>query len=52
MDELYKMACKELGVETLETRNFDSYDFHELAVWQIKALVEKAYKMGQQAKST
>ena len=51
MDKLYEMACKELSVETLETRNNDSHDFHELAVWQIKALVEKAYKMGQQTKS-
>jgi hypothetical protein len=35
-----------LDIETLETRKSDSLDFHELAVWQIKAALEMAYLMG------
>ncbi len=35
-----------LGLETLETRNSDSLDFHELAVWQIKDLLRAAFIAG------
>lgn len=35
-----------LGVETLESRNHDGLDFHDLAVWNIKAALEAAYKAG------
>lgn len=41
-----KIAREELGVETLDARNSDQLDFHELAVWQIRKALLKAYKAG------
>ena len=38
-----------LGLETLETRNSDRLDFHDLAVWNIKAALQAAFEAGQQA---
>lgn len=38
-----------LGLETLDTRNSDRLDFHELAVWNIKAALQAAFEAGQQA---
>ena len=35
-----------LGLETLEARNRDSLDFHELSVWSIKKALEDAYEAG------
>lgn len=46
---LTQIAKKELCLETLETRNNDCQDFHDLAVWEIKAALEAAYKSGQQS---
>lgn len=34
------------GVETLETRNSDDLDFHDVAVWSIKAALEDAFIAG------
>lgn len=44
-----KIAREILDLETLETRNMDSLDFHELAVWEIREALEAAYNAGQQA---
>ena len=38
-----------LGLETLDTRNSDRLDFHDLAVWNIKAVLQAAFEAGQQA---
>ena len=38
--------AKEAGFETLESRKSDELDFHELAVWQLKELLIKAYYAG------
>jgi uncharacterized protein DUF6900 len=40
------LACRVLGVETVETRNSDGLDFHDVAVWTIRKLVAEAYEMG------
>jgi len=40
------IAQKHLGIETLETRNADSLDFHDTAVWCIKDALEAAFKAG------
>lgn len=40
------IACQILKLETLDTRNSDELDFHELAVWQIKEALQAAYKAG------
>ena len=44
--------AKTHGIETLETRYSDSLDFHELAVWQLKEMLEQAYTCGANAAST
>ena len=38
-----------LGLETLDTRNSDRLDFHDLAVWNIKAALQAAFEAGRQA---
>ena len=38
-----------LGIETLETRNMDGLDFHELPVWAIKEALEQAYEAGRRS---
>lgn len=45
-----KIARDVLGLETLETRKSDGLDFHDLAVWNIKAALEAAYKAGKEGK--
>ncbi|WNL51024.1 hypothetical protein SCREM2_gp105 [Synechococcus phage S-CREM2] len=47
--DLAGMACKRLYLDTLEEQKSDSLDFHELAVWQIEDLIQRAYVMGLQA---
>lgn len=44
-----QIAKTTLGIETLVTRKRDSLDFHDLAVWQVKAALEAAYHAGQKA---
>jgi len=43
---IQRIAREELGVETLDARNSDQLDFHELAVWQIRKALLKAYEAG------
>lgn len=42
------IAKDKLGIETLDTRNSDALDFHDLAAWQIKEALEAAYRAGAQ----
>lgn len=49
MTELLKIARRHLGLETLATQSSDSLDFHEVAVWNIKAALEAAYEAGRQS---
>ena len=44
------VATQILDLETLDTRNSDRLDFHELSVWQIKKALEAAFTAGQEAK--
>jgi hypothetical protein len=46
-----EIAATILNIETLETRNRDSLDFHDVAVWQIKKALEAAYQAGNAAQS-
>ena len=41
------IAREHLYIETLETRNRDYLDFHDLSVWQIKKALEAAFEAGQ-----
>lgn len=43
------IAKRHLLVETLETRNNDSDDFYDVAVWCLKAALLEAYQAGQNA---
>ena len=43
---LEEIAHTQLGIRTLETRNADRLDFHEVAVWRLKAALAKAYDAG------
>ncbi|MDE0724355.1 MAG: hypothetical protein OSB62_06605 [Alphaproteobacteria bacterium] len=47
---LAEIAKKHLNIETLETRNSDSLDFHDISVWSLKDAIEAAYKAGEQSK--
>lgn len=40
------IARRHLGLETLETRNSDSLDFHDLAIWNIRDALLAAYAAG------
>lgn len=43
---LLQIAQQHLLVETLETRNSDSLDFHDASVWSIKSALMAAYQAG------
>jgi hypothetical protein len=45
-----RIAREILGLETLERRNRDSLDFHDLAVWQIEDALKAAYLAGARSK--
>jgi hypothetical protein len=45
--EIERIGQELLGLETLETRNSDSMDFSEQAVWTLRRALEAAYKAGQ-----
>ena len=40
------IARRILRIETIETRNSDALDFHDLAVWNIREALEAAYEAG------
>lgn len=44
--KLAKIAASRMGIDTLETRNSDSLDFHDVAVSSIKAALQEAYASG------
>ncbi len=46
---LNTIAREALDLETLETRNSDSLDFHDTAVWCVKEALERAYEAGRQS---
>jgi hypothetical protein len=43
---LAEIAMKHFFIDTLETRNSDSLDFHDVAVWAIRSALEAAYAAG------
>lgn len=46
---LTEIARTHLGLPTLEDRHADSLDFHDLAVWSVKAALEAAFEAGRRA---
>ena len=49
-EHIGQIAKKHLRIETLETRNSDSLDFHDTAVWALRAALEAAYEAGRKAR--
>jgi len=47
--QMQQIALDHLFIETLETRNSDRLDFHEVSVWGIKSALMAAYEAGRQA---
>lgn len=47
--QLQQIALDHLFIETLETRNSDRMDFHEVSVWGVKSALMAAYEAGRQA---
>ena len=47
--QLQKIAIDHLFIETLETRNSDRLDFHDVSVWAVKAALQAAFEAGQQS---
>jgi len=43
---LTKIANEVLNIETLEPQFCDDLDFHEVAVWEVKKALEKAFAAG------
>jgi hypothetical protein len=50
--DIARIARETLRLETLETRNSDSLDFHDLATWAIREALEAAYEAGRAAAAT
>jgi Family of unknown function (DUF6900) len=44
------IAKNVLGLQTLQKRNSDEKDFHDLPVWKIKEALMKAYEEGKKSK--
>ena len=44
--ELVEIASMAVSIDTLETRNSDSLDFHEVSVWDLRDALERAYLAG------
>ena len=50
---LLEIAAKHFhSIETLETQNSDRLDFHDVAVWAIRAALSEAYEAGRIADAT
>jgi hypothetical protein len=46
---ILEIAQRRLFLETLETRNSDRLDFHDVAVWAIRDALAEAYEAGRRA---
>ena len=46
---LQEIARKHLFIDTLETRNSDGLDFHDVSVWGVKSALMAAYEADRQA---
>jgi len=47
--QLLAIAQRQFRIETLETQNWDRLDFHDVAVWAIRAALEEAFEAGRRA---
>lgn len=50
LDALFdRIAWARMGIKTLETQRSDSLDFHDVAVWTMRAALHDAYEAGLRA---
>ena len=47
--QLLEIAQRQFCITTLETQNWDRLDFHDVAVWAIRAALEEAFEAGRRA---
>ncbi|CAE6714911.1 DUF6900 domain-containing protein [Candidatus Nitrotoga fabula] len=48
-DQIIEMiAKKHFDIQTLDTRYSDRLDFHDVAVWEVKAALQAAFEAGRQ----
>jgi hypothetical protein len=50
--EIAEIAARHLGIEELEEQRSDSLDFHEVAVWDVRAALDAAYTAGRASVSS
>ena len=46
---ILEIAQRQFRLETLDTRNRDRLDFHDVAVWALRAALEEAFEAGRRA---
>ena len=47
IDQIFTLIAQQhRQIETLETRNSDRLDFHDVAVWGVRQALEAAFKAG------
>ena len=44
-----EIATQHFFIDTIETQNSDSLDFHDVSVWEMKSALEAAFAAGQAA---
>ena len=49
---IFDIAQRRFFIETLETRNRDRLDFHDVAVWAIRDALEEAFEAGRRSAET
>lgn len=49
---LLEIAQRQFRIETLETSNWDRLDFHDVAVWSIRAALAEAFEAGRSTAET
>jgi hypothetical protein len=49
---ILEIAQRRFFIETLETRNRDRLDFHDVAVWAIRDALEEAFEAGRRSAET
>lgn len=50
-EKLAQIAQAEFGFETMATRNSDSLDFRDCAVWAAKSALQQAFELGRRAQA-
>lgn len=49
MEKIIKEITKKFDLETLDTRNSDSLDFKDIAIWNLKEMITMAFEAGKKS---